>query len=278
MSRISEEQQQWIESLKCERLSCNEENRDYILLFNNTKNEALASYLYEKAWDDDLSKRNICYIVKNQHNDVLFYFSLRCGLLFEETMTPDMIAMCTSYVEDNKITEDAKNYQIVNSLSDKDLSEFLSSQYFKLREHRKAAKQEKIINESSNVKLVLKTIPAIELTYFCKNESCQIFDEALFSQHKLGEIIFWFKVLDIVDKCNVGAEYIYLFAANLDENQSLITYYANCLKFSPSPVCGTNKPVDSQSCKFMCLEIQDARIFLRNLIDNFNPDPGDDLI
>lgn len=48
MSRISEEQQQWIESLKCERLSCNEENRDHILLFNNTKNEALASYLYER--------------------------------------------------------------------------------------------------------------------------------------------------------------------------------------------------------------------------------------
>lgn len=284
MSAIREEQLQWIDSLTCERLSINENNKEAVACFTNEKNELLVNHLVEKAWEEDVSRHNAYYIVKDTTNSVLFYFSLKSGLLFEDMLTKDMIDICEAFSGDKPTTEDIKSrinkYQIDNAFSDEELKGHLTEQYRKLKDQRKSQRQDAHIQELSSVKVVLKTIPAIELSHFCKNDNRSVFDEKMFSNHRLGEIIFWFKIWPIIQKSLhlIGGQYIYLFAADQVENGNLTNYYTRLLNFNKHSIYGTNKPAYDCSCKFMCQQIADANLFYQQLIDNFNLDADEEII
>ena len=51
--RITEEQKAKIDSLSCERLSSNLDNKAAIQLVSNKQNPNLVSYLQGPAWDED---------------------------------------------------------------------------------------------------------------------------------------------------------------------------------------------------------------------------------
>ena len=77
--RITREQQDILNSLKCERLTSNPENLRLVQQFVNLRNPNLADYLKNEAWQEDLSGDVTYYLVKNPQDEVLLYFSLKCS-------------------------------------------------------------------------------------------------------------------------------------------------------------------------------------------------------
>lgn len=275
MKRINAKQLEWIEGLRCERLTHNPDNEEIILSFDNQW-DSLVKHLHEDAWREDTENDSVHYLVKSKENEVLLYFSLRCGLLYDDMLVDDRVDMCRAYAGEILMTEDIKKkikeYQIDNSLSDKELNEKLDKLYHKLRYQRKVVKTDAQVKESAQIRVVLDTIPAIELKHFCKNEHYAGFDKELFRSYKLGEVIFWFKILPLVEEIfkMIGGKYIYLFAADEDENRTLTNHYKTRLKFSDQSEWGVNKPTYSNLCRFLCLSMEDALKHKTHLIDNFN--------
>ena len=73
-----------IHSLRCERLASNEENLRLIDSFYSTRNNNVADALLNEAYQEDESGVVAYYVVKDSDANVLFFFSLKCGLLFDE--------------------------------------------------------------------------------------------------------------------------------------------------------------------------------------------------
>lgn len=73
-----------IRSLHCERLASNEENLRLIDSFYSTRNNNVAEALLNEAYQEDESGVVAYYVVKDNDDNVLFFFSLKCGLLFDE--------------------------------------------------------------------------------------------------------------------------------------------------------------------------------------------------
>lgn len=82
--KIRGEQMALINSLRCERLSSNEENFRLIESFYSVRNNNVAEALLNEAYQEDESGIVAYYVVKDADNNVLFFFSLKCGLLFDE--------------------------------------------------------------------------------------------------------------------------------------------------------------------------------------------------
>lgn len=82
--KITESQLELLRSLKCERLSSKPENFSLIDDFYNTRNNSLVDTLQGDAYDDDENNRIAYYIVKTVDDKILFFFSLKCGLLYDE--------------------------------------------------------------------------------------------------------------------------------------------------------------------------------------------------
>ena len=73
-----------IRSLRCERLASDEENLRLIDSFYSTRNNNVAEALLNEAYQEDESGVVAYYVVKDNDDNVLFFFSLKCGLLFDE--------------------------------------------------------------------------------------------------------------------------------------------------------------------------------------------------
>lgn len=274
MSQITDEQKEWINSLSCERLTHKESNQDEVLNFENNRNENLVDDLCSLAWKQDALNQTVYYVIKDK-NQIIFFFSVRCGLLFQGSVSEEMKEICKGW-EENTSDESIKNkisdIQVEKSLSDEELRVYLQRISERIRNQRKMERAEEVLGESPAVQCVDETFPAIELVHFCKNTLYTGFNQSLFSNHSLGEIIFWFKVLPVIQETlkNIGAEYLYLFAADTDENRTLINYYNTLLHFDSQSILGALKPSHNTACKFMCQNISEALLAKEDLLKEFN--------
>lgn len=274
MDTISNKQKEWLHSLKCMRMS---ETDDISFSdFTNTQNDELQQHYCEHAYEADTNNESAYYIITTSDNKVLFYFSLRCGLLFEKVISEELQNLCYAFLEYKpktvEMNEKLKYFQLTNNFSDHEMSTYFNELYSKIRYQKKSLRENTRIGESNGVELVPQSLPAIELSHFCKNEDNKAYSEYLFPNHKLGEIIFWYFVLPVVQNVLklIGGQYVYLFAVASDENQSLVNYYNTLLKFDKEPILGTYKPTYAQSCKFMCLSIKKALDIKKRISEHFN--------
>lgn len=72
-----------LKSLYCERLTSNSENKELIKSFTNKRNRGLAESLKNSAWEEDGQGHIAYYLIKDKNGHILFFFSLKCGVLFE---------------------------------------------------------------------------------------------------------------------------------------------------------------------------------------------------
>ena len=80
--KISNRQKLVLDSLVCERLSSDERNLRLVDGFCNYKNPALADVILNEAFEEDEGGSIAYYIIKHKaSNKVLFYFSLKSGML-----------------------------------------------------------------------------------------------------------------------------------------------------------------------------------------------------
>ena len=98
MGKITDKQLSIIEKFSCERLTSNPKNRKLIEDFVSEKGSSLVDYLHKCAWDEDIECKTAYYLIKSSEGDVVLFFSLKCGALFD------------SLVEDN-VKRKAKKLQ-----------------------------------------------------------------------------------------------------------------------------------------------------------------------
>lgn len=277
--RITEEQRQHIDRLHCERLSSNDANLRQVDEFFNRRNTSISDTLQNEAYEEDELGKVAYYVVKNEEGSILFYFSLKCGMLYDsfiDDRSLKLLKRLMVYLDD--ISEQA-------NLTD-DEAAIVNRFREKLRSHKGLTKMEieqipkmgmgvmedleKEIGE--NVTHVGSTFSGIELVHFCANDRFRDnWDEKKEGQ-KLGVVVFWeFVVREVLEAMkHVGCQYLFLFAADQTEDEELVMYYRDSLYFKEAVNVSTAKPIYDLTCKFMYQETGNLQSEREYFYDHYN--------
>lgn len=282
--RITDKQQQVLDSLICERLSSSEANMRLVDDFYNISNDHLVDPLRNEAFGEDEDGVIAYYIVKHPDGQILFYFSLKCGLLYDNFGLIDAESLRTvkklyNHLVDMKkspdTTQDEKEY--IDSLLEnlRTRKGLIKSDIDKIAR----GKTDDIVNElqkefTDNIKRVGKTFSAVEIVHFCKNDKYEELWQSLGLNNKIGTVMFWhFIVQKIVAlKEIVGCEYVFLFAADYTADEFLVNYYKTEMKFSKpdSQRHGTAQPLYDIGCQFLYQPTKELETNKRTFFDGFN--------
>ena len=88
----------------------------------------------------------------------------------------------------------------------------------------------------------------------------------------MGECLFWRFILPLVQKTTklVGCRYVYLFAADSSEEQSLVSYYQEKLHFEIPENLSSHKPTYDVHCMPMCQKLNVLERYRKDFIENIN--------
>lgn len=231
------------------------------------------------------------YIIKTKQNEVLMFFSMKCGALFDPLLDEDevkqdfqrLIVLLQAIKNANgkvleleEANEILTKYQIGDRVSLKDFNRLLERAKGK-KTFLEQLGSDKARESNDNIARVMTTHSGIELVHFCTNDNMKSKWKEYNLGHPMGETLFWkfiapkfFAVQELV-----GCEYAFLFAADLSEDESLVNYYDVSLKFKKRLDVGTNKPFYDFCCEFMCQEVNDMKKNRELFFENFNIDEGD---
>lgn len=267
--------------LYCERLSANAENFRLVDTFTNRRNDSLASALKNEAYEDDENGTVAYYVVKNTEGQIVFFFSLKTGLLYDRHIDEKAIKLMkkvNDFVQENLKSAEATDAQI------QALSKFIE----KIRSHKGITKEDldSLPNKNNtlledlqqelnnNITHVGKTYSALELVHFCANDDTRGWWDSVDLPYGLGIIVFWMFIVPIIIDARklIGVQYLFLFAADLSEDRDLIKYYQDNLMFTLDENRATVKPLYDLSCKFMYQETVSLSIRKDEFFNNFIPD------
>lgn len=278
--KITEEQLALINTLRCERLSSDEKNLRAIETFYNSRNDNLVDPLRNEAFEEDENGKVAYYLVKDENGEILFYFSLKCGLLYDHYINEkklqqvkDMLKYLWKLRQDSDTTDDEK--QNIDLVFEKLRSRkgFTKSDIEKIKKGQDNQFFDTIEKEFSHgMKRVGETFAGIELVQFCANDKCRHIWENFGLKQKLGVVLFWHFVVPIVHEVMklVGCQYLFLFAADLSEDEDLVNYYRTFLKFEDSEDKGTAIPLYDDTCKFMYQNVYNLKLEQKRFYENFN--------
>lgn len=290
MEKITEDQLRRIKEFSCERLSCNPLNRDLIETFVSERGKGLVNYLKHFAWEKDIQGTTANYLIKSSGGQVVMFFSLKCGALFDPLdeksimkRTQNVQELLRNLHEEGEKKETA--IQILESIrSGQDVSLDCVKHRLKLdakhcEETLKQLNYDKEHEGNEQIIRVGHTYPAVDLVNFCSNDTTRDIWKEYGIEHPMGEVMFWAYVVPIIlgVQTYIGCQYVFLFAADMSENATLINYYNVALKFAQPMNIGTNKPRYDLCCQFMCQEVSDLKQNRENYFNNFNP-ADDDII
>lgn len=280
--KITQEQLDFLDRFSCERLSEHLKHKEILNNFYNSRGETIVNYFKNKAWSEDNKGDIAYYLIKSPIGDVVMFFSLKCGFLFNP------------FNEDEINEKFKKNKQkLLNFLAKKKKSEKkvnfktlkrkykLGKQTKKYYEKVSLLKLEKEKEVNKKIIRVENTYPSVELVHFCVNDSAkEYWKKNSNCNHTLGEVMFWKFIVPIIFKIQslIGCQYLFLFAADMSEDNNLINYYNVALKFEQPEHIGTNKPKYDFCCRFMCQEINTLKTNQEEYFENFNPNDDDVLI
>lgn len=292
--KITKEQETILDGFICERLSASSSNVAMMSTFENKRGESLVNYFRENGLSEDLSRKTAYYVIKNEQNEILMFFSMKCGTLFdpledEEEIQQDLqrliilLQAIKNANEDSGEADEASEilnkYQIGDRISVKDLNKVLKKAKGKSK-YLDLLSGDKERENNEKIFRVLSTYPGIELVHFCINDNMKAKWKEYNMGHTMGEVLFWkfiapkfFEVQEIV-----GCEYAFLFAADLSEDGTLVNYYDVTLKFQKRLDVGTNKPFYDFCCDFMCQTVNEMKENRRRFFENFNLDMDDEIV
>lgn len=280
--RITEEQKEMLDSLTCERLSSNPSNLREVENFYNRRNGSLEHTLKDAAYAEDEENHIAYYLIKHSSGRILFYFSLKCGMLYDNLDAGDKLRKMNELYrflvkleQDESSTPEDK--QTINSIleSIRTRKGLVKEDLAKISRKKKNQILEDLGKESTDrLKRVGRTFAGIEIVHFCANDACrELWDEFHFQQ-KLGAVVFWHFVVPKICEARkiVGCQYLFLFAADLTPDELLVNYYESFLGFRSSIEHGTAIPLYDYACKFMYQEINDIEKRRDQFYEDFNPD------
>lgn len=291
--KITDEQEKILDNLICERLSSDTINEELIKNFTSKRGSQLVSYFQKFGSMEDQAGKTAYYIIKTKENEVLMFFSMKCGALFtpldEDEVEQDfqrlLILIQAIQNANGKVPElDEANeilikYQVGDRIAPEDWNKVLRKANKKF-DFLEQLNDDKAKECNANIERVMSTHSGIELVHFCTNDSVKGKWTTYKLGHTMGETLFWrfiapkfFAVQNLV-----GCEYAFLFAADLSEDGSLVNYYDVSLKFKQHLDVGTNKPVYDLCCDFMCQEINSMKKSRELFFENFNIDEDDIIV
>ena len=280
--QITEEQQQILNSLVCERLSSNENNLRLVDTFCNIRNGSLEHTLKNEAYEEDEAGNIAYYLIKDKDENILFYFSIKCGILYdlfgeEEKLRKinDLFLFLVELEKNPSSTKEDKETiaSILESIRTR--KGLVKKELSKISHIKKNQIIEDLAKESEdNLKRVGKTFAGVEIVHFCANDNYRPAWEKLNIKQKMGTVVFWHFLIPKICELRkiVGCEYLFLFAADLTPDELLINYYKSNLGFKDSNEYGTAIPLYDYACKFMHQELKDIEERRNNFYLEFNPD------
>ena len=84
MACITEQQRAILDSFYIERLSDSEENFRLVSDFQNSRSDSLTNKIQSEAFEEDELGTVAFYVIKNKEGKIVFYFSLKCGQLYDK--------------------------------------------------------------------------------------------------------------------------------------------------------------------------------------------------
>ena len=280
--RISKEQLAIIDSLRCERLSSDEKNLREISSFYNSRNDNLVEPLRNEAYQEDENGEVAYYLIKNENGEILFYFSLKCGLLYDHyiddeklQLVRDMLKYLLELKKDPTVSQEDK--QSIDLIFEKLRSRkgITKADVDKIKKNDGNRAIDSIEREfDRGFQKVGETFAGIELVQFCANDNCRGLWNDFQLGRKMGVVVFWHFVVPIVLKVMefVGCRYLFLFAADLSEDEDLVNYYRTDLLFEDAEDRGTAIPIYDDTCKFMYQETANLKQKQEYFYANFNRD------
>lgn len=276
--KITESQLELLRSLKCERLSSNTANFSLINDFYNTRNNSLVDTLQGDAYDDDENNRIAYYIVKTVDDKILFFFSLKCGLLYDEFIEGDRLKEIKSFYDTILRMSLDEAQPVENKKAIASILESVRSKKGIKKEdvaivlHLSVDSDEFSKIFGKNLKNVGRTFPGVELVHFCANDAHrEEWDEYDLPQN-MGTTIFWYfivpKILEMLKI--VGCEYVFLFAADLTPYEELIRYYSDQLKFEKVDEHCVAIPMYDFTCQFMSQKTCELEGKRKQFFEEFN--------
>lgn len=278
--RITEEQQEILESLVCERLSRNPANMREIDQFFNSKNDKLVERLLNEAYSEDEEDKIAYYLVKDKEGHILFYFSLKCGQLYDKHLDFDLFKLLGELYDGLlKMKSEPDISQEDSIVIDKVLEEIRSRKGVLKEDLKKITKKNQSIDDFEKVfkddaDKVGATFSGIEIVQFCSNEDSLVYWKKYGVNQKLGVVVFWQFIVPIIIKIKelIGCEYLFLFAADDSEDENLVNYYKSWLKFESSNERSAATPVYDLTCEFLYQETCSLKEKRDTFFKNFNPD------
>lgn len=89
--QITKEQNELLDSFKCERFSTDAANAEMIKSFTSERGASLVSYFMNFGMKEDIQGTTTYYIIKDAQNEIMMFFSLKCGSLFEPLLDEDEV-------------------------------------------------------------------------------------------------------------------------------------------------------------------------------------------
>ena len=259
----------------------------------------LVGYLQEHGSKEDSLGITAYYIIRNEDNLALAFFSLKCGLLFapssissvetdvaflqhvidtinkgRDEANPDSVAFF-QVAEELAVKHNCTLEQMINNLR-------LQASYRKRKamQYKRQYHDDERTEANKPIFRVEITYPGIELVHFCTNDSAKEYWRSLSMNHPMGEVLFWWFIMPIIESVQkiVGCQYAYLFAADSSEDRTLINYYNVSLRFVSQDSIGTSKPRYDYCCEFMLQEISKLVTFKSEFFMHFNLDTDAEII
>jgi quinol monooxygenase YgiN len=246
--------------------------------FVNSKNDTLVQRLLNEAYSEDEEGTIAYYLVKDPDKHILFYFSLKCGQLYDKHLDFKLYkqlgelydGLLKMKKEQDTSKEDSKIIELI-------LEMIRSRKGVIKADLKRISKKNKSIEEfeklfDDDTEKVGTTFSGIEIVQFCANENCLKYWEQYKFNQKLGVVIFWHFVVPIIKKLMdiVGCQYLFLFAADDSEDEDLVNYYKTWLKFESSPERSAATPVYDLTCKFLFQATSSLAEKQQYFYNNFN--------
>ncbi len=167
---INQNQKEILDNLNCIRVSDHPNAIRLVESFRNSKNEVLVDYIQGDAFDEDSSGKSACYIIFDSNEEILCYFALKSGLLYDEFQE----------------WRDYEKYKKINNIFKERIARTNSEEAkILLTENKKKLKEAQdnlkkiigIIEAFPLHKQVDRSYAAIELNHFCVNEDFAHFND-----------------------------------------------------------------------------------------------------
>ena len=278
MSGITEQQKMLLESISIERLSSSDINLRLVGDFSNPKSESLTNKIQSEAFEEDQNGVIAYYVIKNKEGGILFYFSLKCGQLYDKLFEKEKILLIKNLFKYfDEIEKEESTTEEDRRLIREIRESVRTSKGISKEELEKIQKKDnKAITDlanlfTENLQRVGQTFAGVEIVQFCANENYRSYFDSLGFFPHFGAVVFWHFLVPIVLEVRklIGCQYLFLFAADTSDDESLVRYYRS-LHFSDAGEHGAVIPLYDWTCRFMYQEISGLARSRNAFFDDFN--------